>query len=345
LEELEEPETLEPDTEPESISSDLFEIESAVASDSPSAQEFVDSKVGLKSRDEQRQKPTEIKPKAKEPDLDADDYDLDLEEPEKEDDVDIMRIEADLLMRSPAVSPGSRGKVPEDRSASVEEFDLDSIMVGMDEDYAPDVDAPFKEMSSPELAFDSEEDLLQDELPFLDEAFLEIEKNTESELEAITHWLKELDKQRTSTIEKNMMEIFEEFKKGVDEKIGQEDYDTRYNLGIAYKEMGLLEEAIHEFLISAKHPSKFFDSAGLLGMCFREKGMFGEAINWFEKALDTPDRGEQEYLAIKYELVITLKLKEDFRQALRITVEILKQDPNYRDGRVLFQEIRSHLGL
>ena len=345
VEELEEPETLEPDTEPESISSDLFEIESAIASDSPSAQEFEDSRPGVKSRDEQRQKPAEIKPKMKEPDVDADDYDLDLEEPGKEDDIDITGIEADLLMRSPAVSPGSRGKVPEDRSASVEEFDLDSIMVGMDEDSAPDVDAPFKEMSSPELAFDSEEDLLQDELPFLDEAFLEIEKNAGSELEAIAHWLKELDKQRTSTIEKNMMEIFEEFKKGVDEKIGQEDYDTRYNLGIAYKEMGLLEEAIHEFLISAKHPSKFFDSAGLLGMCFREKGMFGEAINWFEKALDTPDRSAQEYLAIKYEMVITLKLKEDFRLALRITAEILKQDPNYRDGRALFQEIRGHLGL
>jgi tetratricopeptide (TPR) repeat protein len=108
--------------------------------------------------------------------------------------------------------------------------------------------------------------------------------------------------------------------------------------------MGLLEEAIHEFLISAKHPSKFFDSAGLLGMSFREKGMFGEAISWFEKALAAPGRRTQEYLAIKYELVITLKLKEDYRQALKMTAEILKEDPNYRDGRVLFQELRSLIG-
>jgi tetratricopeptide (TPR) repeat protein len=79
-------------------------------------------------------------------------------------------------------------------------------------------------------------------------------------------------------------------------------------------------------------------------MCFREKGMFGEAINWFEKALDTPDRRTQEYMAIKYELVITLKLKEDYRHALKLTVEILKEDPNFRDGRGLFQELRSLLG-
>jgi pilus assembly protein FimV len=281
-EELDEMEVLqpEPESEPESISGDLFEIESPIADESSSVNEVEDS----------------------------------------------------------------RKKVHNDHSSSVEELDLDNIMVGMDEDSVPDLDAPFKEMSSPELAFDSEEELLQDEVPFLDDAFLEIEKNINSELEAISHWMKELEKQRTSTIEKNMMEIFEEFKKGVDEKIGQEDYDTRYNLGIAYKEMGLLEEAIHEFLISAKHPSKFFDSVGLLGMCFREKGMFGEAINWFEKALDTPDRRTQEYLAIKYELVITLKLKEDYKQALRITVEILKEDPNYRDGRALLQELRTILG-
>jgi tetratricopeptide (TPR) repeat protein len=79
-------------------------------------------------------------------------------------------------------------------------------------------------------------------------------------------------------------------------------------------------------------------------MCFREKGMFGEAINWFEKALDTPERRTQEYLAIKYELVITLKLKEDYRQALRFTVDILKEDPNYRDGRAVLQELRTILG-
>jgi len=343
--ELAEPAPLKPVSEPESISGDIFEIESSIANESSSVQEFEDSKLELKIGDEQLRKPPEIKPKVEEPDFKADDYEIDLEEPAISDDVPIMGIDEDLLIRSPSVSPDSRGKVPEDHSSSVEELDLDSIMVGMDEDSVPDLDAPFKEMSSPELAFDSEEDLLQDELPFLEEAFLEVEKNIESELEAITHWLKELEKQRTSTIEKNMMEIFEEFKKGVDEKIGQEDYDTRYNLGIAYKEMGLLEEAIHEFLISAKHPSKFFDSAGLLGMCFREKGMFGEAINWFEKALDTPERRTQEYLAIRYELVITLKLKEDYRQALKITADILKEDPNYRDGRALFQELRSLLGL
>lgn len=204
-------------------------------------------------------------------------------------------------------------------------------------------ESPFQEISHTDIPFEQDEDLLGDELLVFDSQseFMNTEDSVASELQALSNWMRELEKQRTSTIEKNMMEIFEEFKKGVDEKIGTEDYDTRYNLGIAYKEMGLIEEAIHEFLISSKHPLKFFDSAGLLGMCFREKGMNEEAVTWFERALETDDRQKEEYLAIKYELVLTFKLKEDYENALKYIEEIRGEDRDYRDIAQLSQEIKS----
>lgn len=273
---------------------------------------------------------------------------VELEEPEDTSHIKGMEIDQDMLIQSPSVSAEDKEKSEDGYISSViDEIDLDSIMKEeevpeSEPQSADELDSPFKEISGADLALeDSDEELLTGENLFLDEAFMEVEKNVEDELEAIVFWLKELEKQRTSTIEKNMMEIFEEFKKGVDEKIGKEDYDTRYNLGIAYKEMGLLEEAIHEFLISAKHPSKFFDSAGLLGMCFREKGMFTEAITWFDKALDTPDRRKEEYLAVKYEMVITLKLKEDFNGAIQKLKEIIKVAPNYRNVGQLHEEIKA----
>ncbi|HLP60866.1 MAG TPA: tetratricopeptide repeat protein, partial [Candidatus Deferrimicrobium sp.] len=203
-----------------------------------------------------------------------------------------------------------------------------------------ETDSPFKEIGGSDMGFEPEEDLLEGEALFLEEAFFDLENNTNQELEAISFWLKEVEKQRTSTIEKNMMEIFDEFKKGVDEKIGHEDYDTRYNLGIAYKEMGLLEEAIHEFQISSRHPAKFFDSAGLLGLCFREKGMFSEAVNWFEQALEAPGRKDEEYLAVSYELVITYKLQEDYHSAKKAAEDILRVNPGYRDIAALHEEIK-----
>lgn len=314
-----------------------FEIESSIAAESSNAQEHEDSKFDMKIDLPVRQ--PEIKIQA--PALPEDDLAFEIEVDEREEipDVPVMKVDQDLLVQSPSSSPELKEKAKDGYTSSViDELDLDKII--MDEESPYELDSPFKEMGTPDLGFEAEdEDLLKDEALFIEEPYLENERNCNEELEAIAIWMKELEKQRTSTIEKNMMEIFEEFKKGVDEKIGQEDYDTRYNLGIAYKEMGLLEEAIHEFLISAKHPLKFFDSAGLLGMCFREKGMFGEAINWFEKALETPDRRTEEYLAVKYEMVVTLKLKEDYLLAKQMLDEILRVSPDYRNVAQLYQEI------
>ncbi|HEU4473753.1 MAG TPA: tetratricopeptide repeat protein, partial [Gemmatimonadales bacterium] len=42
-------------------------------------------------------------------------------------------------------------------------------------------------------------------------------------------------------------EILEQFKRGIEENLDSEDYEAHYDLGIAFKEMGLLDEAIAEF--------------------------------------------------------------------------------------------------
>ncbi len=228
-----------------------------------------------------------------------------------------------------------------DTLAEEDPLELDQLL--KDEDEPVSQESPFQEISQTDIPYEQDEEFLGEELLIFDSPgeYLTIEDHVAVEILTLGNWMRELEKQRTSTIEKNMMEIFEEFKKGVDEKIGTEDYDTRYNLGIAYKEMGLIEEAIHEFLISSKHPLKFFDSAGLLGMCFRDKGMNEEAIAWFERALETRNRQQEEYLAIKYELVQTLKLIEDYEQAFQYINEIRGEDQDYRDIAQIFHEIQT----
>jgi tetratricopeptide (TPR) repeat protein len=221
--------------------------------------------------------------------------------------------------------------------SSADFFDIDNIFTS---DEGPSgSESPFKDIDENELA-ENEMDIFKSENVFLEEEYHETEKVTGEELDAIKYWIDELQKQRTSTVEKNMMEIFQAFQKGVDEKIGQEDYDTRYNLGIAYKEMGLIEEAIHEFLIAAKHPLKFFDAAGLLGICFRDQGMFEESINWFEKALESRDRKDDDYKAVRYELILTARIKEDYLYANKLAAEIMSKDPNYRDIKTIYEEIK-----
>ncbi|HMA28552.1 MAG TPA: tetratricopeptide repeat protein, partial [Thermoanaerobaculia bacterium] len=63
-------------------------------------------------------------------------------------------------------------------------------------------------------------------------------------------------------------EIFREFKKGVEQQLSPEDYETHYNLGIAYKEMGLTDEAIGEFQLASKDPLHAVECCSMLGLCF-----------------------------------------------------------------------------
>ncbi len=199
---------------------------------------------------------------------------------------------------------------------------------------------PFDDPSENIFGELDEVDIFDDEPAFFaTDNFYDLGEKAKIEIEVIAFWLKELERQRTSTIEKNMMEIFEEFKKGVEDKIGQDDYDTRYNLGIAYKEMGLLDEAIHEFLISSKHPLKLFDSAGLLGICFREKGMYSESINWFKKALGLPDRQKDEYLNIKYELISCYEFSDDIESAKELANEINEINSEFRDIKQIYEKL------
>jgi tetratricopeptide (TPR) repeat protein len=138
-----------------------------------------------------------------------------------------------------------------------------------------------------------------------------------------------------------LAEIFKEFKKGVDKQLGQEDYDTRYNLGIAYKEMGLVDEAIAEFQLAAKDERRLLECSSMLGICFLDKGMPKLAIKWFEKGLRAPGRSDEEYLGLRYDLASAHEAAGDVGTALGIFTELYGQDANFRDVASKVRELRS----
>ncbi len=314
-----------------------IEITSSIAIESDTLQKFEDSKIGI-DLDNILMKPETKSVATDFSEMDDIPFQIEIERVMENEPKPIM---ADLeSKREPEPPPTEKARSADKNylGSSADLFDIDDIFTS---DEGPSSsESPFKDIDENELA-ESEVDIFKSENVFLEEEeCYETEKIVGDELDAIKYWIDELQKQRTSTVEKNMMEIFQAFQKGVDEKIGQEDYDTRYNLGIAYKEMGLIEEAIHEFLIAAKHPLKFFDAAGLLGICFRDQGMFEESINWFEKALESQDRKDDDYKAVKYELILTAKLKEDYLYAKKLAAEILSKDPKYRDIKEIYDEIK-----
>jgi pilus assembly protein FimV len=138
-----------------------------------------------------------------------------------------------------------------------------------------------------------------------------------------------------------LADIFREFKKGVDKQLGQEDYDTRYNLGIAYKEMGLIDEAIAEFQLAAKDPTRLLECSSMLGICFLEKGMPKLAIKWFDKGLTTPGRLAEEYLGLRYDLAAAYEADGDVDHAIGILLDLNTQDPSFRDVGSRLRELRA----
>ncbi|MBI5182185.1 MAG: tetratricopeptide repeat protein [Nitrospirae bacterium] len=128
-----------------------------------------------------------------------------------------------------------------------------------------------------------------------------------------------------------LSDIFHEFKKGVKEYLKDEDYETHYNLGIAYREMGLINEAIGEFQLAIKGPERFFDASSMLALCFKEKGMHQLAINQLKRAIDDPRYNESEFLSLKYDLGVIYEEIGQTGEAYNAFMDAYAVDVNFRD--------------
>ncbi len=139
--------------------------------------------------------------------------------------------------------------------------------------------------------------------------------------------------------EQTLEEIVEGFKRGVAEHLSPEDYETHFNLGIAYREMGLLDEAIGEFQLAAKDAGKLVDCCSLLGMCFLEKGLPGLAIKWYRRGLDRPGLTDDESLSLLYDLGNAYAIAGDSENAYKTFVDIYGTNSHYRDVVARLEEL------
>ncbi len=135
-----------------------------------------------------------------------------------------------------------------------------------------------------------------------------------------------------------LREAFEEFRAELGEMgAEEEDLETHYNLGIAYREMGLLEEAIGEFQKVAKANDKggafryAMQCCTLLGLAFMEKGQPAIAVIWYERALQTPGLDQESILALRYDLGVAQELAGDREASLKSFSQVYAMNIDYRD--------------
>jgi pilus assembly protein FimV len=135
-----------------------------------------------------------------------------------------------------------------------------------------------------------------------------------------------------------LAEVFQEFRSELGEMSDEdEDLETHYNLGIAYREMGLLDEAIGEFQKVAKaiqkgKPFRYeMNCSTMLGLSFMDKGEPMVASLWYKRALATPDLEEESILALQYDLGLALESAGESNAALDSFRRVYAANIDYRD--------------
>jgi len=118
---------------------------------------------------------------------------------------------------------------------------------------------------------------------------------------------------------------------------GQDDPQTHYDLGVAFREMNLLDEAIGEFQKVVKgaqkgtYPPNFLQVCTLLALCFMDKKLPAIAAKWYLRALELPDLDEEATMAVTYDLGMAYEQAGDARKALEKFSEVYSQNIDYRD--------------
>jgi tetratricopeptide (TPR) repeat protein len=137
-------------------------------------------------------------------------------------------------------------------------------------------------------------------------------------------------------------DLFKEFQRGVAEQVEEEDFDTHFNLGLAYREMGLLDEAIGEFQLSAKSSDYLVESASMIGACYIEKGLPEQGAEWYQRALAAPVLPPEAELGLRYELGRAHELAGNTTAALGCFSEVLAINPAFRDVVARVSKLRSN---
>ena len=141
----------------------------------------------------------------------------------------------------------------------------------------------------------------------------------------------------TQTIDPGLAEIFEEYRVSAEaETSGNGDYETHYNLGLAYQEMDLFEEALEEFQIAIglcgadDGTTRYLQCCNLLGHCFMQKGVPQLAVKWFIQGLGAPNTSDDERQALRFDLAAAYERAGDLDRAKDLFTEIYGVNVSYR---------------
>jgi len=131
----------------------------------------------------------------------------------------------------------------------------------------------------------------------------------------------------------------------VEQQLDLDDIESHYNLGIAYKEMGLIDDAVAEFRKIKDAPSRFVDSHTLLGVCLAEQGKLEDAEAVFKNGLSYDRLNDGQRFSLYYEMGLLLERMDRPLDALDSFQYVADYDPFFRGVKDKVNGLRQQLGL
>jgi tetratricopeptide (TPR) repeat protein len=128
-------------------------------------------------------------------------------------------------------------------------------------------------------------------------------------------------------------EVFAKFKAGVRAQVSETDSATHYDLGLAYREMDLIKDAIDEFELAARDPRRECVCQSMIGMIHRQRNDVAAAIEAFIKGLHAEHKTPEQELSLYYELGDAYEAKGNVTEALYYFRKVAHRSPEHDEPR------------
>jgi tetratricopeptide (TPR) repeat protein len=140
------------------------------------------------------------------------------------------------------------------------------------------------------------------------------------------------DEEPTGDEQKDFQDMLQQFKRGIDANIDAEDFQAHYDLGVAFKEMGLLDEAIAEFQKALRSPEVRLKTTESLGSAFFEKRQYAIAEAILKRAVESLGATDDEQIGVIYWLGRSQEAQGKVEQAITTFERVLAVDIGFQDA-------------
>ena len=139
------------------------------------------------------------------------------------------------------------------------------------------------------------------------------------------------EQEPTGDEQADFADMLRKFKRGIAENVDEDDHESHYDLGVAFKEMGLIDEAIAEFQKSLRAPGRRARTYEALGQCFMERRQLPAAAAVLERALAEPGVGDDQLVGVLYLLGYACEALQRPDEALAHYHRVFAVDIQFRD--------------